>query len=246
MANSAYITQRDIRLANNTRSKFRGKAKVNLQYLYFPFDSSDPDVSNINRLKTIFKKERCRNCLPINRIAAEIEDDSFNESLQISNIGSPSLLLLDGKDSFHELKFPPGFQLKCLYGKHRILAAREYIKEEAKKWWIIDLYLPLEDEERRSLVEEYSNSLNFRDGIIFSKIHTYMEKGDIFAERQWWARLTPNKARRINQLLNSTLNSVLMQFLSIPALLLDFKAGIWHKVIASGIIPVSLNVVGRE
>jgi hypothetical protein len=97
-------------------------------------------------------------------------------------------LLDNPRDMPPELNFPPGRKLECLHGKHRIQAAKElrFLKAE-DKWWVVDLYLgktlyiyfiqmltmslkELSQEARRSLVEEYSNSLNFSDGETYRKI----------------------------------------------------------------------------
>jgi hypothetical protein len=53
---------------------------------------------------------------------------------------SADALLSNLSDDYPELKFPVGFQLECLHGRHRLQARRETLPSR-DKWWTVDLYL---------------------------------------------------------------------------------------------------------
>ncbi|OAL33366.1 hypothetical protein AYO20_07377 [Fonsecaea nubica] len=188
--------QRDI--VRDKASNFRGKARVMLNVLRFtPENIRDLDRANVERLKAIYEEEGCLREGPERHVPAIISLADLTRAIEFTGTSEVSLdrLLDNPKELPPLLKFPPNVHIECLTGKHRIQAARESAKLRAvDKWWIVDLYLEgLSDKSKRALSEEYSNSLNFSDGIIFLKIIYYESAGDKFAEFQCWARLTKSK-----------------------------------------------------
>lgn len=91
----------------------------------------------------------------------------------------------------------------------------------------------LSEDARRSLIEDYSNSKNFSDGLIFRKIAEYKPM-NIFAEQHWWSWLTDSKRDILSRIFeHSGFSVALCNLLRIPALLDDLNISLWHKIIAT-------------
>lgn len=95
-------------------------------------------------------------------------------------------------------------------------------------------FLGLSQNSKRALSEEYSNSLNFSDGIIYRKIQEYQSFSDKFAEYQCWARLTKSKRDILKRFLKHKLSTAFNSLLPIYGLWIDdeegFSVGTLHKM----------------
>ena len=118
------------------QSNFRGSAKIDLRHLNFDSDTSYLDPKNITRLVQIFELEDCLRLELEHRIPAVISDDVLQHSLNTSGFNRNDLFTPGIPP---KLEFPAQIALKCLHGKHRIAAAREFL-EPLEKWWTVDLY----------------------------------------------------------------------------------------------------------
>ncbi|CAD6446248.1 f68f9563-ded7-4069-bc2f-2a3b06713e93 [Sclerotinia trifoliorum] len=176
------LTKDELKLEAERHLKYRGIACVRLENLHFPSeDSRELNQENVERLKELFQKDITRRLDPKNRIAAEINEIDLNEAIRTSNTSAELLMNIhDENPPF--LIFPSNYQLTCLHGRHRILAARE-ILPPANAWWTVDLYLTdTNPEARRTLIEEYSNEKKPSDGEIYRKVRQYeREDGELTA-----------------------------------------------------------------
>ncbi|KFY22991.1 hypothetical protein V493_06178 [Pseudogymnoascus sp. VKM F-4281 (FW-2241)] len=86
---------------------------------------------------------------------------------------SAEKLLTNSADPYPEVRLPLGFQRRCLYGRHRVLAAREVLPPQ-ERWWTVDIYLiDVNDELKKALIEEHSNEQLPSDSEIYCKIRKY-------------------------------------------------------------------------
>lgn len=97
----------------------------------------------------------------------------------------------------------------------------------------ISVSTDLSEDAKRSLIEDYSNSKSFSDGLIFRKIVEY-KLTNRFAERHWWSWLTDSKRDILSRIFeHSGFSTALCNLLRIPALLDDLNISLWHKIIAT-------------
>jgi hypothetical protein len=74
-----------------------------------------------------------------NHIPAIIAASQLNDALHASRLSATELLSYS-TEGYPELKFPAGYHLTCLHGRHRIQASREVLAQR-NAWWAVDLYL---------------------------------------------------------------------------------------------------------
>ena len=121
----ARLREKERGLATEKALKCRGTVSVRLEVLYFPqFKTKDPNKlkKNVERLKNAFLDEGCLRLPLPNHIPAQIDEQSLNAALRHSN-HSREVLRVGLRDDYPELEFPSGYQLKCLDGQSRALAA---------------------------------------------------------------------------------------------------------------------------
>ncbi|ELR03573.1 hypothetical protein GMDG_06231 [Pseudogymnoascus destructans 20631-21] len=189
---------REERLATEGRLKYRGTARVGLEVLHFTWNEPrEPNQKSLDKLKKCFEKGQCDR-VSRNHIPVVIDQSQLDDVLHASQV-SAEMLLTNGTDPHPELQFPSGFQLRCLHGRHRVLAAREVLPPQ-ERWWTVDIYLAdIDDELRKALIEEHSNEQPPSDGEIYCKIRKYQQKRDRYSEMRWWARLSGHGTRCLEQ-----------------------------------------------
>lgn len=129
---------REERLATEGRLKYRGTARIGLEVLHFTWNEPrEPNEKSLKKLKRCFEKGQCDR-LTRNHIPAVISQSQLDDTLRASNV--PAERLLINTDPHPELKFPAGYQLRCLHGRHRVLAAQEVLPPQ-ERWWTVDIYL---------------------------------------------------------------------------------------------------------
>jgi hypothetical protein len=121
----------------------------------------------------------------------------------------------------------------------RGLVSKRYAKRPLPFWAIVDAILDLSAAAKRALAEEYSNSMNFSDGVIYRNINEYTSLGDKFAEFQWWARLTKCKKDILKQFLKHAFCAHFNSLLIIHGLWIAFNIGTLHKMMAMKVDEVS-------
>lgn len=140
--NSVQVNDAERRIEAEKSSKFRGRAQVPLEFLYFSVHCPrDLDRSNVERLKGVYLREGINRLKPENHVPAIIRKADLKSAIKHSGT-SLSDLLNRPQENLPQLKFPPNFRLQCLHGKHRIQAANEltHLKVE-DKWWTVTFYL---------------------------------------------------------------------------------------------------------
>ena len=256
------------KICRDKASNFRGKARIMLEVLQFTSESmKEIDEKNVERLKCIFEEGGCLREAPERHVPAIIRSADLAAAVKFTASPDVSLekLLNNPKELPPLLKFPPNVHIECLSGKHRIQAAKESrVLKPSEKWWIVDLYLEgtshlqsmdymlspillgLSQDSKRELSEEYSNSQNFSDGIIYRRIMEYDSLGNTFAAFQCWARLTKSKRCILRRFFkHKTLNSAFNRLLPIYGLWIDpekgFCIGTLHYIMGMKIEEVGVS-----
>lgn len=239
-----------VKLEEERRTRFRGAARISLDLLQFPTDkSSKIDLSNVERLKEAYRHEGCLPEPVRNHILALIDQSDLDAALDLSGVSAAALMMPRSVD-YPELRFRTGVRLKCLHGKHRIQAGREFLSPR-DKWWVVDLYLSgewvcplkqsfshvytldLSSDVQRSLIEEYSNEKIPSDGEIYRNIRQYHFQRNFSFESRWWARLRGCRARNLKSLLkHAELTAAFDALLDVPGLWKGMQLTTLHKVLA--------------
>ncbi|CEO59622.1 hypothetical protein PMG11_04291 [Penicillium brasilianum] len=223
----SFFTDQEVRLATERRLKYIGTAKVNISQIQFnPPLPQDLDLKNLERLRGIFLKNRCRRLDVDNHVPAILSPRDLTEALRKANVPQQSLLTNNAHQIPH-LVFVAG-QLQGLHGRHRVQAGAEVLPP-ADRWWTVDLYL-----------DEYANQKKPSDGEIYRKIRQYEgEDNEAFRER-WFVRLSPNNQGRLDQLdnkRNRRLRRAFDRLLAIPGLWPSgMRISLLHRLIASGCV----------
>jgi hypothetical protein len=132
------FTEQEVRLAAERRMKYIGAAKVSICQIQFePPLPRDLDPKNLDRLRTIFRKNRCRRLDVQNHVPATVSRHNLADALQKANVHQEALLTTEGRQ-IPRLEFMAG-QLRGLHGRHRVQAGVEVLPP-ADRWWTVDLY----------------------------------------------------------------------------------------------------------
>ncbi|BDD59040.1 hypothetical protein MAP00_004277 [Monascus purpureus] len=225
---TALFTEEELRLATERRLKYLGTAKVPINQIQFdPPLPRDLDPKNLNRLREIFRKNRCRRLDIDNHVPAIVSQQDLSLALQKKRMS----------------------RLRALHGRHRVQAGAE-ILPPADRWWTVDLYSDdLGEGLKTSLVEEYANQKKPTDGKIYRKIRQYeLEDNEAFRQR-WFVRLSPSNQDRLDQLdnrKNRRLRRAFDRLLAIPGLCLHgMRISMLHRLIATSCVEEILTYLGQ-
>lgn len=244
----ALFTEEEIRLAAERRRKYIGTAKVSISHILFdPPLPRDLDPKNLDRLREIFRKNRCRRLDVDNHVPAIVSQGDLAGALRNANVSQRALLTND-PHQLPQLRFAAG-QLRALHGRHRVQAGAEVLPP-ADRWWTVDLYLDeIGEELRTSLVEEYANQKRPTDGEIYRKIRQYEGEGNEAFRQRWFVRLSRSNQARLDQLDNRRNRRLRLAFdrlLPIPGLWPHgMRISMLHRLIATGCVEEILTYLGH-
>ncbi|KAG9228681.1 hypothetical protein BJ875DRAFT_229273 [Amylocarpus encephaloides] len=128
-------------LEGERRLKYKGTARIGLDVLFFRQDQ--PRESNKRQadfLVDCFRKEGCHRLPFCNHVPVIIDQESLDAAMQRLGKTADALLTNNKVPDYPLLEFPTSFHLKCLHGRHRIEAGREFL-DPGDDWWTVDLYL---------------------------------------------------------------------------------------------------------
>lgn len=126
-------------MADALHQFFRGYAKVELKYLEFQFSLFGKrvfDPSNVKVLQEKFENDECACEEPQNFITAVVNNDLLE---QITTESDTSPGKLKDETMLPWLTFPEGTRLLCLYGRHRVEAAKHALLP-GDRWWSVAFY----------------------------------------------------------------------------------------------------------
>ncbi|GFF50438.1 hypothetical protein IFM46972_09044 [Aspergillus udagawae] len=244
----ALFTEEEIRLAAERRRKYIGTAKVSIsQILFDPPLPRDLDPKNLDRLREIFRKNRCRRLDVDNHVPAIVSQGDLADALRNANVSERALLTNDPHQLL-QLRFAAG-QLRALHGRHRVQAGAEVLPP-ADRWWTVDLYLDeIGEELRTSLVEEYANQKKPTDGEIYRKIQQYEGEGNEAFRQRWFVRLSRSNQERLDQLDNRRNRRLRLAFdrlLPIPGLWPHgMRISMLHQLITTGCVEEIITYLGH-
>jgi hypothetical protein len=134
----ALFTEEEVQLASERRLKYIGTAKVSISQIQFdPPLPRDLDPKNLDRLRRVFRQNRCRRLDVNNHVPAIVSPHDLADALRKANISQQSLLTTDARQ-LPRIGFLEG-QLLGLHGRHRVQAGAEVLPP-ADRWWTVDLY----------------------------------------------------------------------------------------------------------
>ncbi|RHZ60740.1 DUF3723 domain-containing protein [Aspergillus thermomutatus] len=242
------FTEEEIRLAAERRRKYMGTAKVIISQIQFdPPLPRDLDPKNLDRLREIFRKNRCRRLDVDNHVPAIVSQEDLAVALRKADVPQRALLTND-PHQLPQLRFAAG-QLRALHGRHRVQAGAEVLPP-ADRWWTVDLYLDdIGEGLRTSLVEEYANQKKPTDGEIYRKIRQYEGDGNEAFRQRWFVRLSRSNQERLDQLDNRKNRRLRLAFdrlLPIPGLWPHgMRISMLHRLIATGCVEEILTYLGH-
>ncbi|KAJ6018563.1 hypothetical protein N7522_002027 [Penicillium canescens] len=235
----ALFTEEEVQLASERRLKYIGTAKVSISQIQFdPPLPRDLDPKNLDRLRRVFRQNRCRRLDVDNHVPAIVSPHDLADALRKANISQQSLLTTDAHQ-LPRISFLEG-QLLGLHGRHRVQAGAEVLPP-ADRWWTVDLYSDdIGAELRASLVEEYANERKPTDGEIYRKIRQYEGDYDETFRERWFVRLSRSNQERLDQLdnkKNRRTRGAFDRLLTIPGLWPGgMRISVVHRLIASGCV----------
>ena len=131
------------KLAEDRSANYRGTVRARFEYLEFDEEGlRETHQKDVERLIGVYETAAvCDPLDPDHRIPAIISQQNLDLAIRHTGTSLENLLTCSRKLP-PELKFPPGYHLKCLHGQHRVEAAKQWGKLSPKdKWWAVDLYL---------------------------------------------------------------------------------------------------------
>lgn len=134
----ALFTEEELQLASERRLKYIGAVKVSISQISFdPPLPRNLDSKNLDRLRGVFRKNRCRRLDVDNHVPAIVSPHNLAGALRKANVSRHSLLTTDSS-TLPRIDFPEG-QLLGLHGRHRVQVGAEVLPP-ADRWWTVDLY----------------------------------------------------------------------------------------------------------
>ncbi|KAJ5569140.1 hypothetical protein N7450_011626 [Penicillium hetheringtonii] len=224
---STRLYRKEARLAAERRLTYFGAAKISIGQIQFePPLPRGLDPKNLDRLRGIFRKNRCRRLDVHNHVPATVSRHDLSEALQKANLSQQSLLPADGRHP-PRLEFQTG-QLWGLHGRHRVQAGMEVFLRRIAGGRLISTRTELQS----ALVEEYSNERKPTDGELYSKIRQYEGEGNEAFRERWFSGLYQLDNKR-----NRRLRCAFDGLLTIPGLWPGgMRISVLHRLVASGCV----------
>ena len=125
------LSAKDLQVFREKSRTFCGSFRVpldKLEYEKLPSNPRQRDGKNVTRLLDVFRAEGCQPREPENHVPALISRSAM------TRLGGAS-----GKVFEEPQWFIPESPLQVLHGRHRLDAARKFLKG-ADRWWVVDLY----------------------------------------------------------------------------------------------------------
>ncbi|MCJ1250104.1 hypothetical protein MMC30_007330 [Trapelia coarctata] len=223
--------EEELRYFIDKQFHFRGSAKVSLNSLRFDDVARTLNPKNVARLLRIYQYEGCLRLEREHYIPVIIDEAQLSRICQQSNVEAKSLL----SGTLVALNCE-NIRLSCLYGQHRLAAAKEFL-EPGDKWWSVDIYIQgCETSTIVNIQEEYANALNFCDGDIFRNLRYAQKEGNLAKEGRWIARLSKRKWEDVRRLQTKdnlkALNQAFDHLLDYEGLWPALQIGNFHNILA--------------
>lgn len=147
----------DERIHSEKKAFYKGRAKVSLRN--FGLNSSGSRTireKHIAALVKTFRSEGCIRLNPDNFVKTLISSDVLEQSLREQGLNGTDL---HDESRLHFVSFPESFKLNVLHGKHRLLAADQFLCD---KWWVAEFFCEgesLQEAPDSSKLISFQNSL---------------------------------------------------------------------------------------
>lgn len=126
------ISAKDLQIFREKSRTFCGTFRIPLDKLQpekLPENPRQRDGKNVARLLDVFRREECQRRGPENHVLALVSQSVVPQVRSHDKVGVEGELPL----------FVPETPLQILYGKHRLEAARRFLKGN-DRWWVADLH----------------------------------------------------------------------------------------------------------
>ena len=128
-------------LERERQQKFLGSARIAIDVLSFDqITQRRQDDRDTARLLKSFEMAGCLRIGSGHHVPALIDKEALAKSIDETRTSSEALFSTES-DRWPMLKFPVGFRIQCLHGKHRVEAGTEYLWR-GDRWWVVDFYSP--------------------------------------------------------------------------------------------------------
>ncbi|KAL2056560.1 hypothetical protein ABVK25_002954 [Lepraria finkii] len=179
---------KDLQVFREKSRTFCGSFEIpldKLEHEQLPKNPRQRDATNVARLLDVFHKEGCRPREPENHMLALISRSALPQARPPGGVS---------RGVFEEpQRLIPESPLRVLRGRHRLEAARKFLKG-GDRWWVVDLYSDdLNDLVRNELREHDSNASRWFDGDIVRQIRFSTLANDPSRRDKWLARLSKSK-----------------------------------------------------
>ncbi|KAG2421578.1 hypothetical protein HFD88_005553 [Aspergillus terreus] len=224
---------------------FRGHAKVGLEYLDFQasiFGQRVFDVSNVERLRAKFDRDKCAREETNNYISAVISDDLLKQAINLSNTTSDQL---KGGTGLCWLVLPQGARLSCLYGRHRVEAAKRGVLLPGDRWWSVTLYHEDLPENLRRRLCLYRDP-EFSSGDVFRNLRHCELSG--LPEVTFWESMVSARSQKDLRRLKSDYPSILRcldRLIVFPGLWVDFCFTLLRRMLEMGCPKETVRFLSR-
>lgn len=247
----------EARLVQEKTKAYCGSIKVPLHLLKHEGAERNPrqfDFKNVQRLITVFKLEGCLRLDPDNHVPVLISRETLN--LLLSSLRGTEARLTNWDEQL--LFFEPTSPLTILHGRHRLEAARKFLRHN-DKWWAVDLLVEelLSPSTANYIRKNDLNSSRFCDGDIFRHLRFATLHSDLAERKKWLARLSITKRRDVLQLEKranrehetALLLNALDSLLPLPGLWLALKLGTFHRLLSlrcPEVSTLSMNLASKK
>ena len=127
------LSTKDLQIFREKSRTFCGSFQIPLDKLEcekLPNNPRQLDEKNVARLLDVFRKDDCQPREPENHVPALVSRSALPQNSRSGGVGGV----------FEEPQwFLPKSPLRVLHGRHRLEAARKFLKG-ADRWWVVDLY----------------------------------------------------------------------------------------------------------
>jgi len=127
------LSTEDLQIFREKSRTFCGSFQIPLDKLEcekLPNNPRQLDEKNVARLLDVFRKDDCQPREPENHVPALVSRSALPQNSRSGGVGGV----------FEEPQwFLPKSPLRVLHGRHRLEAARKFLKG-ADRWWVVDLY----------------------------------------------------------------------------------------------------------
>lgn len=118
---------------------FLGSARVDITSIDLSYGVREIDPRIIDRLTKLFTQVGCQRLNPQNNVPIFIEYEDLKHILDASHLTIKELSQSKETGQSRHLSLPRSRKLRCLHGRHRLIAALSFLPVK-EQWWIVNIF----------------------------------------------------------------------------------------------------------